>query len=286
MPLPDDTHCALNEKDLPAEIFDEKWKTDIKFLEFSNPVILNEKIDDMRKWIEHFDSKIFSTYYANTFDNIKHIQDKRCRDLNYYINYVLYNIPKITKNTQNTADIIETFQRFINAIFISWGNVGSLAKFKCTRVHKDYTDKMDLIKQLDDYCENKKSFQEKLQKYDYITCCKYATYVRYKKRSFHDYILRGYITKNDDDFHIEDNCKISESESDELPVASLNGHLATSQQHMLRGTLPEDSFNSNHISNEDTYDDVNGMFSEGTSHYLDTLQENNRFHIAYDPINN
>ncbi|SBT02907.1 PIR Superfamily Protein [Plasmodium ovale curtisi] len=316
MPLPDDTHCTLNEKDLPAKIFDEKWKTDIKFLEFSNSINLDRKIDDMEKWIKTFDLKIFSTFNDNTFDNIKHIQDKRY--------------------------IIETFQSFINAIFISWGNAGSLAKFKCTRLHKDYTEKMDLIKQLDDYCENKKSFQEKLQKYDYITCCKYATYVRYEKRSFRDYILRGYITKNDDDFHIENSCtlkksgvtfpnvmcnegKMSEFESDELPIAPVNGHLIASQQHMLSGKIPEDSINSsptkialtsvstllgaclsglylyrrsfvggilrnfqnkNHISNEDTYDDVNGMFSDGSSHYLSTTAENNVFHIAYDPINN
>ncbi|SBT57898.1 PIR Superfamily Protein [Plasmodium ovale wallikeri] len=332
---------TLNEKDLPAEIFDEKWKTDIKFLEFSNPVILNKKID-MVNWIENFDSKIFSTFNDNTFDNIKYIQDKRCRDLNYYINYVLYYIPKITKNNQNTADIIDKFQRFINGIFISWGNVGSLAKFKCTREHKDYTDKMYLIKQLDDYCENKKSFQEKLQKYDYTTCCKYATYVRYKKRSFRDYILRGYLIKSDDDFHIENSCtlkksgvtfpdvmcdegKKSEFESDELPIAPVNGHLVASQQHMLSGNLPEDSLNSsptkialtsvsallgaclsglylyrhsfvgsmlrnfqnkNHISNEDTYDDINGMFSEGALHYLSSPADNDKFYISYDSINN
>ncbi|SBS92197.1 PIR Superfamily Protein [Plasmodium ovale curtisi] len=336
------SQCTLDENDLKEKTFDEKWKKDTKFFEFENAVNSNETIDNMEKWLFDFDKKLLNIYMFNPTNELINMQDKRCRDLNYYINYMLYYIPKITKNTQNTADIIDKFQRFIKGIFSSWKNVGPLSKFKCAREHKDYKNTMYLIKDLDDYCENKKVFQKRLETYDYRTCCKYATYVRDKKRSFHDYILRGYITKNDDDFHIEDNftlkksgvtfpnvtCnngKIDESESDELPVAPLNGHLATSQQHMLRETLPEDSFNSsptkialtsvstilgaclsglylyrhsfvgstlrnfqnrNRISNEDTYDDVNRMFTEGTSHYLDTLQENNRFHIAYDPINN
>ncbi|SBS92270.1 hypothetical protein POVCU2_0073160 [Plasmodium ovale curtisi] len=118
---------------------------------------------------------------------------------------------------------------------------------------------------------------------------------------------------------------MSEFESDELPIAPVNGHLIASQQHMLSGKIPEDSINSsptkialtslstllgaclsglylyrrsfvggilrnfqnkNHISNEDTYDDVNGMFSDGSSHYLSITADNNVFHIAYDPINN
>ncbi|SBT74260.1 PIR protein [Plasmodium ovale] len=336
------SECTLGENDLQEKIFDEKWKKDTKFFEFENAVNSNETIDNIKTWLFDFDRQLLNIYVLNPTDELINMQDKRCRDLNYYINYMLYHIPKVTKKTQNNEDIIDTFQRFIQGIFSSWGNVGLLSKFKCAREHKDYKNTMYLIKDLDDYCENKKVFQKRLETYDYRTCCKYAGYVRDKKRSFHDYILKGYITKNDDDFHIEDNCtlkksgvtfpnvicdkeKISESESDELPVASLNGHLATYQQHMLRGTLPEDSFkssptkialtsvstllgaclsglylyrhsfvgsmlrnfqNRNHISNEDTYNDVNEMFSEGTSHYLDNLQENNRFHIAYDPINN
>ncbi|SBS89663.1 PIR Superfamily Protein [Plasmodium ovale curtisi] len=337
-----DSQCILDEKDLPAKVFDEKWKTDIKFIEFSDSINLNRKIDDMEKWIKNFDSKIFATYNNNTFGGLKHIQDKRCRDLNYYINYVLYYIPEITNDKENITEIVERFKIFVRAIFNSWGIINSQAKFKCTRMHKDYTHKMILIKELDDYCENKKSFQEKLQTYNYITCCKYANHVNATKSSFNNYILNGNVNKDDRDFHIDDKCTLknsgetfpnvicnendmSVSKSDELPVTPLNGHLATSQQHMLLETLPVGTFNSsptkialtsvstllgacvsglylyrhsfvgsmlrnfqnrNRISNEDTYDDVNGMFSEGTSHYLDNLQENNRFHIAYDPMNN
>lgn len=42
----------------------------------------------------------------------------------------------------------------------------------------------------------------------------------------------------------------------------------------------------NDISHENAYDNLNEMFSQDPSHHLDTLQENNRFHIAYDRINN
>ncbi|SBT01280.1 PIR Superfamily Protein [Plasmodium ovale curtisi] len=118
---------------------------------------------------------------------------------------------------------------------------------------------------------------------------------------------------------------VSVSKSDELPFAVVNGYLSNYQQHTSPETHPVGTFNSsptkialtsvstllgacvsglylyrhsfvgstlrnfqnrNRISNEDTYDDVNGIISEGTSHYLDNLQENNQFHIAYDSMNN
>ncbi|SBT57573.1 PIR Superfamily Protein [Plasmodium ovale wallikeri] len=327
---------TLGEGDLPAKDFDVKWKKDTNFSEFEDAVNSEDKINDMKNWIIRFDGKLLDIYKESSTAEFIHIQDKRCRDLNYYINYMLHHIPIITNQTEDATEIKEKFQRFVQAIFTGW------IKFKCTHVQKDYTPTMFLIKELDDYCENKNAFKTKLNKYDKITCCKYANHVNETRRSFNKYILNGIVNKDDRNFHIDDKCTlknsgetfpnvicnekyISVSKSDELPIPLVNGYLPNYQQHMLRGTLPEDSFNSsptkialtsvstilgacisglylyrhsfigsmlrnfqnrNHISNEDTYNDVNEMFSEGTSHYLDNLQENDRFHIAYDPINN
>ncbi|SBT57554.1 PIR Superfamily Protein [Plasmodium ovale wallikeri] len=329
-----DSQCILDEKDLPAKVFDEKWKTDIKFLEFSDSINLDRKIDNMQKWIDNFETQIFSTYDNKTFGVLKHVQDKRCRDLNYYINYVLHYIPEITNKKENSANIVEKFTNFVSLIFNSWGVTGSLANFKCTREYKNYTHKMFLIKELDDYCENKKSFQEKLQTYSYITCCKYAKHVNERKGFFQREISRGQANRNDKDFHFDDNCTLrnigltfsnivcrensfSETKSDDLSTSYGHGYLSRTYQedslntsptkialtsvstilgacisglylyrHSFVGSMIRNLQNKNHISHEGTYDDVNGMFSEGPSHYVDTLQENNAFHIAYDPINN
>ncbi|SBT74316.1 PIR protein [Plasmodium ovale] len=325
---------TLGKDDLPENAFDEKWKEFTNFSEFSDAALLPGEINNMKKWINTFKEKILTIYNTTTLGDFRHIQDKRCRDLNYYISYVLHYIPKITKHTEDVADIMDRFERFVTGIFSTWGNIGSTTKFKCKRTQKVYTSKMDLIKELDDYCGNKKSFQEKLKNYDYITCCKYATYVRDKKRSFNNYILRGYMTKEDGDFHIEHKCtlknsgvtfpnvtcigdKMVEFKSDELPIPYDNKHLP--------GTHPEDSFNASptkialtsvstllgacisglylyrnsfvgsmlrnfqkksHISHEETYDDVNGIFSEDPPQYLDNPQEDNQFYIAYDSMNN
>ncbi|SBS99311.1 PIR Superfamily Protein [Plasmodium ovale curtisi] len=330
------SECTLDEKDLQEKIFDEKWKKDTKFFEFENAVNSNETIDNMEKWMFDFDAKLLNIYKISPTNELINMQDKRCRDLNYYINYMLYHIPKVTKHTEDVTVIKEKFENFIKAIFNSW------TKFKCIRTEKVYKDTMYLIKYLDDYCENKKVFQKRLETYDYRTCCKYATYVRYMKRSFRNYISWGQMTKEDNDFHIEDNCTLkdfgktfpnitciggimSEIEDDELQIPYGHGYLTNSQQQESSEIGQKDSFNSsptkialtsvstllgaclsglylyrhsflgsmlrnlqsrNDISHENAYDNLNEMFSQDPSHHLDTLQENNRFHIAYDRINN
>ncbi|SBT55464.1 PIR Superfamily Protein [Plasmodium ovale wallikeri] len=336
------SECTLENADLPAKDFDDKWKTATKFLEFSDPVNLKSKINDIKEWIENFDKKLFMIYDADSLGGIKDKQDKRCRDLNYYVNYVLHYIPEITKDTENVAQIKHDFQTYLNAIFAKWEKFSTPTKFDCKRKVKEYTSKMDLIKSLDDYCENRNAFKNKLMQYNKITCCKYAKHVNEMKRLFHKYILSNQVDKDDESFNIEENCSLkkfgktfpnvtcndddmSEIESDDLLDPYGTGYLFSSQQHMSPGIHMENSLsssptkialtsvstllgaclsglylyrhsfvgsmlrnlqNKNHISNEDTYDDINGMFSEGASHYLSTPADNDKFYISYDSINN
>ncbi|SBT55681.1 PIR Superfamily Protein [Plasmodium ovale wallikeri] len=336
------TECTLDENDLQAKVFDEKWKEATNFSEFSNAASLPHKINNMENWIDNFKKKLFTIYTDNNLGDLSHIQDKRCRDLNYYINYILYYIPLINNNTGKTTEIVDSFQRYIDGAFSFWGNPKSVAKFRCTHVQKIYTPTMFLIKELDDYCENKNAFKIKLKKYDKITCCKYAKHVNEMRRSFHRYISYGKVKKEDESFNIEENCSLknfgktfpnvtcndddmSEIESDDLLDPYGTGYLFSSQQHMSPAIHTEDSLsssptkialtsvstllgaclsglylyrhsfvgsmlrnfqNKNNISNEDTYDDINGMFSEGASHYLSTPADNDKFYISYDSINN
>ncbi|SBS92182.1 PIR Superfamily Protein [Plasmodium ovale curtisi] len=336
------SECTLVNADLPAKHFDDKWITATHFLKFSNPVNLKGKIDNMREWIENFDKQILIIYDADSLGDIRDKQDKRCRDLNYYINYVLHYIPEITKDTENVAQIIQEFQTYLNAIFTKWEKFSIPKKFDCKREVKEYTSEMDLIKSLDDYCENRNAFKNKLTQYNKIICCKYSKHVNEMKRFFHKYISSNQLNKDDESFNIEENCSLktfgktfpnvacnnnsmSEIETDEIQIPPGYENLIGNQQTMSTETHPEDSFNSsptkialtsvstllgaclsglylyrrsfvrgilrnfqkkNHISNEDTYDDVNGMFSESPSHYLSTPAESNRFYISYDSTNN
>ncbi|SBT56884.1 PIR Superfamily Protein [Plasmodium ovale wallikeri] len=327
------SECVLGSGDLPAKDFDDKWKNETNFIKFSNAVHMKEKIDKVKDWVYNFDRKILNFYDVNPIDEFIHIQDKRCRDLNYYINYVLFYIPKVTKDTENSKEITEYFEGFVTGIFSSWKNDQSGKKFKCTRMDKDYTTTMDLIKELDDYCENKNAFIKKLEKYDKTVCCKYANHVKDRKTFFQKVILMGHIEKNDEHFHFHDKCTLkdigetfpdiicneknmSETKSNELPlyghgqlpltysedslnssptkialtsISTLLGACISGlylYRHSFIGNMLRNSKNKNIITHENAYDDVNGMFSEGPSHYINTPQANDRFYIAYDAMNN
>ncbi|SBT54086.1 PIR Superfamily Protein [Plasmodium ovale wallikeri] len=246
---------------LPANDFDDKWKTATNFLQFENAVILEENIDNMEKWIKHFDGQIVQIYDGQSIDISKNMQDKRCRDLNYYINYVLHYITRITKNTENVTEIISDFQKFLDAKFNAWKLLSNGLNFKCERDKKDYTSKMEIIKKLDDYCENKNAFKEKLAQYDKTTCCKYSNHVKERKLFFHNVISSYPTYKNDSDFHIDDNCTLknfgkifpniicnggimTEIETDELPFSYGYGYSYGYQQPMSSGANPEESFNN------------------------------------------
>ncbi|SBT84516.1 PIR protein [Plasmodium ovale] len=322
------SHGILGDDDLPEKDFDDKWKKETNFLEFENTVNSRGKINNMQKWIDDFDGKILNLYdyvYLDTFGNL---EDKRCRDLNYYVNYIIHYIPEITQKRSDVADIIQRFKAFLKAKFKSW------IKFKCTLKEEDYTNKMYLIKALDDFCENKKAFKKKLEKYDQITCCKYAKHVNERKSFFITMISNGQADRDNENFHFDEKCTLkdfgetfpdiicnekdmSETKSNELPNIYSQGHLPE--------PIPEDSFNAsptkialtsvstifgaclsglylyrhsfvgsmlrniqkrNNISHEDAYEDVNGMFSEDHSHYINTPQANDRFYIAYNTTNN
>ncbi|SBT84644.1 PIR protein [Plasmodium ovale] len=331
-----DSECTLREGDLAAKDFDDKWKKDTNFIEFSDAALLSKKINDMEKWIFNFNGQLLTLYDLTYLDKFGHLEDKRCRDLNYYINYILHYIPKITKKTNDVEVIMQTFKAYVQAKFNSW------IKFKCKFAEKEYSPKMDLIKELDDYCENRNDFKDKLKMYNKITCCKYANHVKDRKHTFHRYILSGHVKKDDEDFNIDHNCTLkdigqtfpdiicnendmSESKGDAFSVIEMNAHLSNYQQHESSRAVSGDSFNSSPtkiaftsistilgaclsglylyrhsfignilhnsrnksiISQENIYDDENGKFSQAPSHYINNSEENDRFYIAYDPMNN
>ncbi|SBS95054.1 PIR Superfamily Protein [Plasmodium ovale curtisi] len=244
---------TLGDGDLPAKEFDEKWKQVTDFSTFENAVNLNKKIDDMEKWILHFDGEIVNIYDAKSMGTLSHMLKKRCRDLNFYINYVLHHIPKITKDSENSAQLKAQFQNFIKAKFMAWEKFNSMATFKCKLEMKEYTDKMYIIKALDDYCENRNALKNKLHVYNKKACCQYANHINSNKSSFSDLILADKVKKDDKDFNIEDKCTLEKfgetfpsvvcNEEDMSEIVSDKLQIPHRHEH-LSGTYSEDSFSS------------------------------------------
>ncbi|SBS98932.1 unspecified product [Plasmodium ovale curtisi] len=242
----------------------------------------------------------------HSLGNLIHMPDKRCRNLNYYINYVLYYIPLITENTENPTDIVKSFEIFIKAIFSLWGNWSSEKKLKCKLADKEYTIKIDLIKLLDNYCENRNAFRIKLKEYNKITCCKYYNHVNEMKRFLHGYISRRQLKNDHEDFNIDENCTLiifdktfpniicNEStklqiEIDKLQITDMHGQLNGVQEDTLSVPKPEYAFNNSPAKIAlISVSTLLGACLSGLylSRYLDSLEESNTFNIAYDPMHN
>ncbi|SBT74224.1 hypothetical protein POWCR01_000194500 [Plasmodium ovale] len=287
---------TLGDDDLPAKEFDEKWKKDTNFLDFSNAVILGDKIDNMENWITNFDSQLVKIYDAKTIDILSDLYEKRCRDLNYYIDYILHYIRIITKETENVAEIEKRFKRFVEEKFKTW------LHFKCIRTEKVYTTNMDLRKKLDD-------FSGKVNKTDNILHIDEKCTLKKFGVTFPN------VTCNE--------TKVSETEIDDLPTKYSGGYLTGDQRDMSPAEYPEDSFSSsptkialtsvstllgaclsglylfrhsfkghgqrnseseNIFSHENIYDKETGMFSESPLQYSDSPGDINQFYIGYDPI--
>ncbi|SBS82491.1 PIR Superfamily Protein [Plasmodium ovale curtisi] len=113
-----------------------------------------------------------------------------------------------------SIDISRHMHKRLDAKFNAWKLLTNGLNFKCKREKKYYTNNMELIKKLDDYCENKNAFKEKLSKYDETTCCKYSNHVKDRK------------------------------ETDELPFPYGHGYSCGYQPPISSEANPEESFNN------------------------------------------
>lgn len=147
-------------------------------------------------------------YFKDPSNNFSsYILEKRCRDINYYVDFVLGNISKLQPNTEQAVLLRDQVNAVVQLSFHESN------AFKCERNAKEYKSELYLRKQLDDYCENRRSFQDNLKKADPILCCKYANHVNETKNTFNGYITHGKIDKDHEDFHIDDECTLRNMEA-------------------------------------------------------------------------
>lgn len=146
-------------------------------------------------------------YFKDTSNNFSsYILEKRCRDINYYVDFVLGNISKLQPDAQQAVLLKDQVNAVVQLSF------DKSNAFKCERNAKEYKSELYLRKKLDDYCENRRSFQGNLKKGDPTLCCKYSNHVKETKSTFNRYITQRAIDKDHEDFHIDDECTLRNME--------------------------------------------------------------------------
>ncbi|SBT58579.1 PIR Superfamily Protein [Plasmodium ovale wallikeri] len=203
---PSKLDCTLNDDDLPALKFDKYWKSYINNEEFENSTLGVDTGINIYRWITNFNLNLIK-YFKDTSNNFSsYILEKRCRDINYYVDFVLGNISKLQPDAQQAVLLKDQVNAVVQLSF------DKSNAFKCERNAKEYKSELYLRKKLDDYCENRRSFQGNLKKGDPTLCCKYSNHVKETKSTFNRYITQRAIDKDHEDFHIDDECTLRNME--------------------------------------------------------------------------
>ncbi|VUZ97226.1 PIR protein [Plasmodium vivax] len=170
--------CNTLNKELPSSLFDDKFResTDLSTLE--NAALENGFIK-IEEWIKKFTEK-FSEKYKEIFNaGDNNIHAKRCRDLNYHIDYVTDLILQLASKGQHgkkiriPVDYIQTVKQAMKSLFNQSSN------YSCTRDDKGYVFQMHARKDLDDFCENRDYLLSSISK-DSGNCDKLISYVNEK----------------------------------------------------------------------------------------------------------
>ncbi|KMZ79444.1 hypothetical protein PVIIG_04120, partial [Plasmodium vivax India VII] len=172
---------TLNEE-LPSSIFDDEFSRYIDLSTLESAALENGDID-LGKWIKQFTEK-FSEKYKEIFNTRdKNINAKRCRDLNYHVDYVEDLILQLASKGEHgkkfkiPEDYIKTMKQNMESLFNQSSN------YNCTRDDKGYVSEMHTRKALDDFCENRDYLYEHIDDSN-NNCDRLTTYVKEKYNCF------------------------------------------------------------------------------------------------------
>ncbi|SCO73846.1 VIR protein [Plasmodium vivax] len=145
--------CAKNDKDLPATKFDNEFRECAKLDTLEDAVFSNGNTD-FYKGHKNFMSNLIHCYTKQTLNFDTKLHEKRCRDLNYYVDFAIDLVSKleirsIRSTKQLREQLVDKIKSDINQLF------NATAKLNCSRTVKDYSWETSMRKELDDYCENR-----------------------------------------------------------------------------------------------------------------------------------
>ncbi|SBT72730.1 PIR protein [Plasmodium ovale] len=191
---------AVTDGDLPADKFDTECIEHLNINELNDVLDHEDYSDKIEKWVENFNSKLIS-YYIENWDKSKekNFRDKLCRDFNYLLGDVIDKVKKKVKNTTKASAMVRKIKERANLIFKD-DHI-----FKCPLDIRGTEEERYIKKELDNYCENRDSFENKLKPYDHTVCEKYKNYISYTKNKFINFFSHRSI-ENRDYLKISENC--------------------------------------------------------------------------------
>ncbi|CAI7721624.1 PIR protein [Plasmodium vivax] len=197
--------CNTLNEELPSSNFDDEFIESIYLSTLETAALENGDID-LEEWIKHFTKK-FSEKYEEIFNAGDNIHAKRCRDLNYYADYVIDLASKVKirgsrRNTKPLSEQVDKLKSDINEIF------NTRVNFKCSRTEEVYSWEATRRKQLDDYCENRDHLVSCISKGS-AECEKLKELVdsNFEKFLSNKCLISNYEEKNNP-FNIHQNCTL------------------------------------------------------------------------------
>ncbi|SBT56615.1 PIR Superfamily Protein [Plasmodium ovale wallikeri] len=170
--------------DLPSLGFDKKFKEGINYEQLQNFQKKETSASVLNEWINKFKGelkKYFSEEYKSWAIDIR---DKRCRDLNYWVDKVHEKIYALFREDPRLFYSVTSFNQDIPPIF------RNKSEFKCLR-NKAISTNLEVRKELDDYCENREYIKGEVEKKkDKDFCLKYSEYIREQDNFFNNDISK------------------------------------------------------------------------------------------------
>ncbi|SBT72737.1 PIR protein [Plasmodium ovale] len=193
----------LSEKDLPAKNFDDKCNERLNIGMLSNVYDAKELESPIEAWVVDFKDQ-FEQYFKEELKSSeeKAFREKRCRDFNYWVFHVIHKIRDIVKDSVQVKDNTEGIKVFTEGLF------SRNAEFGCSLDIDGNRERREIKKKLDNFCENRDSFKERLNPYNHTECEKYKNYINMTISSFNNFISGGY-TKENAYLHINEKCNFN-----------------------------------------------------------------------------
>ncbi|KMZ92001.1 hypothetical protein PVMG_05487 [Plasmodium vivax Mauritania I] len=199
--------CAKNDKDLPATKFDNEFRECAKLDTLEDAVFSNGNTD-FYKGHKNFMSNLIHCYTKQTLNFDTKLHEKRCRDLNYYVDFAIDLVSKleIRDSRRNTKLLheqqIDEIKSYVKELF------NTTAKLNCSRTVKDYSWETSMRKELDDYCENRDHLvscigngSDKCEKLKKLVDTNFKTFLSNK-------CLISNYKKESNPFNIHENCTL------------------------------------------------------------------------------
>ncbi|SBT47302.1 PIR Superfamily Protein [Plasmodium ovale wallikeri] len=195
-----DAKHILSDNDLPANFFDDECNKRLNIETLNNVEDSKYLAKPIETWADEFKDK-FTSYLDDKLNSSQDIdfRKKRCRDFNYWMFYVIEKIRKIVKEADRVRNNIDGIKEFAKSVFRE-NNV-----YGCSLDIEGTTIPRYIKKELDNFCENRDSFEKKLKEYDYTDCEKYKNYINMTINTFNSFIFSG-ATKDNSYLHISDEC--------------------------------------------------------------------------------